>query len=90
MIAKISVTVFMLFIILFPSSSQENQKAGKQKISTIGIYEGYSIEKYDSFYRESQYVKMSDGIQIAVDIYLPQKNGITENHPLPVIWNHTR
>ncbi|QGY43160.1 CocE/NonD family hydrolase [Maribellus comscasis] len=85
MAVKILLTAVILSIALFSSFSQENQK-----ISTIGTYNGYSTLKYDSFFRESRYVKMSDGTRLAVDIYRPIKNGITETAPLPVVWNHTR
>ena len=76
-------------MVIYPSLSQD-QKESNAKISEVGVYAGYSNEKYDSFLRESRYVKMSDGTRIAVDIYRPQNNGIVEKEPLPVIWNHTR
>jgi putative CocE/NonD family hydrolase len=90
MVTKTSLSVFMLFIFAICSLSQDKQSESNQKVSAPGIYKGYSTEEYDSFYRESQYVKMSDGVRIAVDIYRPQKNGIVEQQPLPVIWLHTR
>lgn len=61
-----------------------------QRASSFGCYKGYSNEKYDSFIRESIYVPMRDGVELAVDIFRPTVNGEAVETPLPVIVNYSR
>jgi len=59
-------------------------------VSQPGVYRGYSAPIYDGFVRTSQYVPVSDGTRLAVDIYRPTHEGKAVNEPLPVIWTHER
>jgi putative CocE/NonD family hydrolase len=56
----------------------------------FGDYPAVSIALYDSWVRTSQYVKMRDGVRLAVDILRPARKGAVETLPLPVLWIHTR
>jgi putative CocE/NonD family hydrolase len=67
-----------------PAASRHNW------VSSFGNYSGYSEEVYDSWNRYSVYVTMSDGIQIALDYFLPTANGDEASEPLPVILHYTR
>jgi len=51
-----------------------------------GIYEGYSTEQYDGWERFSEYLPMRDGVKIAIDYYIPTKNGNLAQEALPVVW----
>ncbi|MFO7979918.1 MAG: CocE/NonD family hydrolase [Candidatus Aminicenantes bacterium] len=61
-----------------------------EKISSLGKYQGYSQEKYDSWVRFSQYLTMRDGTKIAIDIIRPAVDDKPVEEPLPVVWTHTR
>ena len=46
--------------------------------------------RFDDAVLTSQYVAMSDGTLIAVDILRPAVDGVAVEEPLPVLWAHTR
>jgi uncharacterized protein len=56
----------------------------------FGDYAGIAQAPYDSWVRSSLYVKMRDGVRLAVDILRPAKKGTVETKPLPALWTHTR
>jgi putative CocE/NonD family hydrolase len=62
------------------------------RVSRPGEYTGYSDAIYDDKYElTSQYVKMSDGTRLAMDLYRPRDRAtgkVTETR-LPVLWMHT-
>jgi hypothetical protein len=62
------------------------------RLSEFGWYAGYSETRFDHWGRTSQYVTMSDGVRLAVDILRPQqtRNGPFVAEPLPVVWLLTR
>ncbi|MCX6561159.1 MAG: CocE/NonD family hydrolase [Candidatus Aminicenantes bacterium] len=64
--------------------------AGLVVQAKFGDYPAIAIPLYDSWVRTSQYVKMRDGIRLAVDILRPARKGSVETMPLPVLWTHTR
>jgi putative CocE/NonD family hydrolase len=74
------VLVLFLSILVFPS----------EKESRFGVYKGYSKQTYDSWVRKSQYVRMEDGVKLAVDVIRPAIKGKIAEEPLPVIWSHSR
>ena len=49
------------------------QEADGIRESRPGAYSGYSKAEYDSFLRRSCYVRMRDGVRLAVTYYLPSK-----------------
>jgi len=60
------------------------------KISRFGVYQGYTEPTYDGSDRYSVYVPMPDGTRIAVDYYLPTRDGVEASEPLPLILHYTR
>ena len=56
----------------------------------FGDYKGVSPAPYDTWVRTSFYLKMRDGVRLAVDILRPARKGIVETKPLPAVWTHTR
>ncbi|MFC1838038.1 CocE/NonD family hydrolase [Thermodesulfobacteriota bacterium] len=73
-------------------NSANNNSATKNHISKPGEYEGYSNAVYSDEYEiTSQYVQVSDGTKLAMDLYRPKDifTGKVIESPLPVIWMHT-
>ncbi len=58
--------------------------------SEFGIYRGYSNAEFDGFERQSQYVEVSDGTRIAIDIFHPTAAGLRAGEPMPVAFQVTR
>lgn len=56
----------------------------------FGDYPAIGQTFYDSWVRTSVYVKMRDGVNLAIDILRPANKGIIETKPLPALWTHTR
>lgn len=56
----------------------------------FGDYKAIALAPYDSWVRSSLYLKMRDGVRLAVDILRPAKKGVVEIKPLPALWTHTR
>jgi putative CocE/NonD family hydrolase len=44
---------------------------------------------FDGKVRQSHYVTVRDGTRLAVDVYLPTRDGQVASGPLPVVWNFT-
>ncbi|MBM0106314.1 CocE/NonD family hydrolase [Steroidobacter sp. S1-65] len=63
--------------------------AAEAKESRPGVYRGYSEARFSEWQKASQYVAMSDGVKLAVDIYRPSVNGRAVDEKLPVVWIHT-
>lgn len=66
------------------------KQIGADLASSPGCYLGYSTANYDGFERRSIYVPVEDGTKLAVDIYLPAKNGKVAEGPLPTIFTYSR
>ena len=65
------------------------RSSNRPAVSALGEYEGYSFPEYDGRSRYSFYLPMDDGVKIAVDYYIPTKNGVEETRPLPVLLHCT-
>jgi hypothetical protein len=59
-------------------------------VSRFGEYSGYSEATYDAWNRHSVYVPMADGVELAVDYYLPTLAGAEATEPLPLVLHYTR
>ena len=57
--------------------------------SSPGFYAGYTEAEYDGYNRYSVYVPVTDGTQLAVDYYIPTKDGVEEKEALPVVFTYT-
>jgi len=58
------------------------------KVSKPGQYSGYSKDIYSGMVRISKYIYIR-GVNLAIDIYHPAKNGVPVNDPYPVILQVT-
>jgi len=61
-----------------------------ERVSAFGVYRGYGAPRFDGFERESFYVAMRDGTELACDLYRPSKGGEVTEEPLPLVWTHDR
>lgn len=59
------------------------------KVSEPGNYAGYSQAEYDGYNRYSVYVPVTDGTKLAVDYYIPTKDGVEAKEALPVVFTYT-
>jgi uncharacterized protein len=85
---RIALPVVLLTVLPWVGCKQEQTKPSR--VSSFGVYSGYSEARYDGYRRNSQYIQARDGTKLAVDIFRPTKNGQVAEEPLPVIWTHTR
>jgi len=58
-----------------------------KKISSPFEYRGYSFPEYEGIKKHSEYVEMSDGVKLAVDIYRPTSGPDQES--FPVVMEYT-
>jgi putative CocE/NonD family hydrolase len=58
----------------------------EERVSSFGVYTGYSDTAYDGWKRTSLYVSVRDGTRLAMDVYRPTVNGVLHKDPLPVVW----
>lgn len=73
-----------VFAGLFPSMA-----GAAEQVSKPGEYKGFAEAVYDDWVRSSQYVSVSDGTKLAMDIFRPTDNGELVSAPLPVIFIFT-
>ena len=82
-------TLLMILVFsVFTFSWMSEDSSAVDRISRPGHYEGYSDAIYAGEYEiTSQYVKVSDGTKLAVDLYRPKDKttGKVIESPLPVI-----
>ena len=55
------------------------------KVSKPFAYSGFSAPEFSGFTKSSEYVKMSDGTKIAIDIFIPAEGPPRESFPT-VLW----
>lgn len=70
------------------STSMSLASTSTAKVSEPFHYSGYSTADYRSYTKKSEYVTMSDGTKIAVDIYLPA-DGPEDSDGYPVVFQYT-
>lgn len=86
--ASLTISIFCVFTL----SCGSNDSSTANRISRPGEYAGYSDAVYaDEYEITSQYVPVSDGTKLAMDLYRPKDKttGIMIDSPLPVLWMHT-
>jgi hypothetical protein len=82
----ILVAVILLLIILyFVFPRQDTQ----EKVSEFGKYHGYTEDVYDSDIRTSDFLTLPDGTRLAYDLFIPTKDGVPANGPLPTLFKYT-
>jgi len=85
-VVAVLLAVVLLFSVL---AYTRNGKERNQVISEFGQYQGYSETVYDGWKRTSDYLPLSDGTQLAYDLFLPTKDGAVVDQPLPVLFKYT-
>ena len=85
---RIALAVTLLAIL--PCVACKREQPQPKRVSSFGVYSGYSEASYNGYQRSSQYIQARDGTKLAVDIFRPTKNGQVAQEPLPVIWTHSR
>ena len=56
---------------------------------SFGLYADDPANAFDGYERTSQYVAARDGVRLAVDVYLPIRQGRRVEGRLPVVWTFT-
>lgn len=87
---KISKKLISIVFAFFLALSLTSAALAEELISRPGEYSGYSEQIYDGVKRISQYIEVSDGTRIAVDIHRPLLGGELVTDPLPVVLQSTR
>lgn len=73
------------------STTAAAQTAGSEpRTSALGVYRGFSRERFEGWKRISQYITTRDGTRLAADIFRPTTGGVLHDEPLPVIWEPKR
>ncbi|MGE5777468.1 MAG: CocE/NonD family hydrolase [Chloroflexota bacterium] len=66
-----------------------NRQGKGGKISRFGEYQGYSEMIYDGAQRTSDFLSLPDGTRLAYDLFLPVKDEIVADEPLPTLFKYT-
>ena len=86
--ALLTILVFCVFTL----SCGNDDSSTANRVSKPGEYAGYGDAIYDDEYEiTSQYVQVSDGTRLAMDLYRPRDKttGNVVEAPLPVLFMHT-
>lgn len=62
----------------------------QERVSAFGRYSGYTEANYDGSARRAEYVAMPDGVELAVEYFVPTNGGQEATEPLPAILVYTR
>lgn len=83
----ISIIALMITLIFAIVLSAYLDNGTYEKTSKPFCYSGYTTAEFDGYKKTSQYVEMSDGTKLAVDIYLPADG--PEQVSFPTIFQYT-
>ncbi|HEY6102744.1 MAG TPA: CocE/NonD family hydrolase, partial [bacterium] len=67
----------------------DRRRSNREAVSEFGRYRGYTRQAYDGSRRISHYLTLANGTRLAYDLYLPTKDGILADTPLPVLFKYT-
>jgi hypothetical protein len=83
--------VGLLAIVTFTASGAyiPSDEPGQKMVSEFGKYQGYSQKLYDGYKRSSDLLTLSDGTQLAYDLYQPTKKGVPASQPPRFVQAHT-
>lgn len=59
------------------------------RLSGVGVYAGYSAERFDGYSRTTELVAVRDGARLAVTVYRPTNGGAPTTEALPVLFSFT-
>jgi hypothetical protein len=66
-----------------------NRQPKHEKVSRFGEYQGYSEMIYDGAQRTSDYLTLPDGTRLAYDLFLPMKDNVVADAPMPTLFKYT-
>ncbi len=74
-----------------PEPSGADQAAPASEVtSSFGSYESPDPAVWDGMQRSSRYIPAADGTKLAIDVFLPTREGATPTKPVPVVLHYTR
>ena len=76
--------------ILACAPASDPASAPPEVVSEFGTYTNPSAETFDGWNRYSQYIPAKDGTRLAVDVFLPTRDGVEAEAPVPVVLHYTR
>ncbi len=85
---RAAMLAMLLFITLPTFAFLPGDKNTPEKVSKVGVYQGYTEAAYNGFSYSSLYLPMRDSVQIATDIFLPK--GLKDGEKIPTILYITR
>jgi putative CocE/NonD family hydrolase len=85
--ALAALAVFATAIVFALGCAAIQHKEKTEKISRPLEYSGFSFPEYSSHKKFSEYVEMSDGVKLAVDVFLPADG--PECTSFPVVFQYT-
>lgn len=83
-------TLAILALVALLSGSTMAVAQTATRVSRFGEYHGYSQPTYDGWKRSSFYISARDSTRLAVDLFLPTREGRLAAEPLPVLWTAHR
>ena len=83
LLALAAILLVIIVCFVFP------RQGTPEKVSEFGKYAGYTEDVYDGSPRTSDYLTLSDGTRLAYDLFLPSKDGVPVNQPLPTLFKYT-
>ena len=86
---KLGSLLLVVALALVGLISIQRHNIAPPKISEFGKYQGYAGVAYDGVKRVSDYLTLANGTRLAYDIYLPTKNGVPADEPLPALFKYT-
>jgi putative CocE/NonD family hydrolase len=81
--------VFLLLVAFYVVFHRQTKAEAAEKVSEFGKYQGYSEAIFNGSKRSSDYLTLSDGTRLAYDLFLPTKDGVVTDQPLPVLFKYT-
>lgn len=80
---------FVILLLFFSAMvyAAPGSGASSQKVSRPLEYSGYTFPEYEGYQKHSEYVEMSDGVKLAVDIYIPADG--PERDSFPTVLQYT-
>lgn len=88
------IAVILLFLggcqALPDTSTSENHVAKPEVRSSFGNYISRDAPIWDGFELTSQYISAEDGTKLAIDMFIPTRQGVISTEPLPTVLHYTR
>lgn len=88
--ARLLVAAVAVALVTFQCGNDDESPTGTAGTGTVSApftYSGFSSPEYESYTKTSRYVKVSDGTQLAVDVFLPTDG--PHQSSFPVVFQYT-